>query len=624
MTAPAAAAVWTLERGARLLDDGRTRFTVWAPNVKRVSLVLGDGRDATEHPMEAHGGGVHELTLDGAGAGTDYRYRLDGRDTVPDPVSRWQPAGVHGPSRVVDPHAFPWTDAGWGGLPMADLVIYELHVGTFSEEGTFDGVIPHLARLRALGVTALEIMPVAEFPGSRNWGYDGVHPYAPQSTYGGPDGLRRLVDAAHDAGLAVILDVVYNHLGPEGNYLNAFGPYFTDKYRTPWGNALNYDDAGSDEVRRYFIDNALYWVTEFHLDGLRLDAVHAIYDFGATHVLQELATSVHAVGEQMGRKIVLIAESDMNDPKVVRPAAQAGWGMDAQWADDLHHAVHAVLSGERTGYYVDFEGISAIARALETPFVYDGRYSAHRRRRHGAPATGVSNEHFVVCVQNHDQVGNRATGDRLSTVLPFPARKLAAALYLLSPYVPMVFMGEEYGETNPFQYFVSHGDKELVDAVRKGRRREFAAFGWGEEVPDPQSEDTFLASKLEHGKRERGEHASLYALYGALLSLRTEEPALHPGDAEARVAYDEEKGWISLELVPRAGGRGLLVLFNLTGRAVEVSAGPTHAGAWVVLLSTEDPDFGGTTGRHPALSLSPDGSSAVRLAPWEAVLCRRE
>ena len=624
MTAPAAAAVWSLERGARLLDDGRTRFTVWAPNAKRVHLVLGEGSGATEHEMEAHGGGVHELTLHGAGAGTDYRYRLDGKDAVPDPVSRWQPGSVHGPSRVVDPHAFPWTDADWRGVPMADLVIYELHVGTFSEEGTFDGVIPHLRRLRALGVTALEIMPVAEFPGGRNWGYDGVHPYAPQSTYGGPEGLRRLVDAAHEAGLAVILDVVYNHLGPEGNYLGAFGPYFTDKYRTPWGNALNYDDAGSDEVRRYFIDNALYWVSEFHLDGLRLDAVHAIYDFGATHVLQELATSVHALGEQMGRSIVLIAESDMNDPKVVRPATQAGWGMDAQWADDLHHAVHAVLTGERTGYYVDFEGISAIARALETPFVYDGRYSAHRRRRHGAPATGVPNERFVVCIQNHDQVGNRATGDRLTTTLSFEARKLAAALYLLSPYVPMLFMGEEYGETNPFQYFVSHGDPELVDAVRQGRRREFAAFGWGDEVPDPQSEATFAASKLDHGKREHGEHAAIHALYRALLALRREEPALHPGDAEARVAYDEEQGWISLELVPRQRGRGLLALFNLGARPIEVSAGATHAGAWTILLSTGSPEFGGATERRAALSLSPDGSSRILLAPWEAVLCRRE
>ena len=615
---------WTLERGARLLDDGRTRFSVWAPSATTVSVVTGEGPGAGEHELDAHGGGVFEGAVSDAGPGTHYRYRLNGGETYPDPVSRWQPLGVHGPSCVVDPTAFPWTDGGWTGREMADLVIYELHVGTFSPEGTFDGVIPHLERLRALGITALEIMPVAEFPGGRNWGYDGVHPYAPQSSYGGPEGLRRLVNAAHEAGLAVILDVVYNHLGPEGNYLSAFGPFFTDKYKTPWGNALNFDDADSDEVRRYFIDNALYWISEFHMDGLRLDAIHAIFDLGATHVLAELARSVHALGESLGRTVVLIGESDLNDPKVVRAAEQSGWGLDGQWADDLHHAIHARLTGERTGYYMDFSGIAPIARALETPFVYDGRYSAHRKRRHGAPATGISNDHFVVCIQNHDQVGNRATGDRLTTVLSFEARKLAAALLLLSPYVPLIFMGEEYGETNPFQYFVSHGDRELVDAVREGRRREFAAFGWGDEVPDPQSERTFRDSKLDHDKRERDQHAAFYALYRALLRLRHEEPALRPGGADARVAYDEAAGWISLDLVPTARGRELLALFNLTGSAAELPAGPTRAGAWTLLLSTDDPDFGGAGAPPQSLSASPDGSTRVRVGPWGVALFGRE
>jgi maltooligosyltrehalose trehalohydrolase len=418
--------VWSLARGATVSRDG-VRFSVWAPNVKHVGVRIEGGRT---YALERSDGGVFEGTVHEAGAGTDYRYLLDGERTVPDPVSRHQPAGVHGPSRVVDPGAFEWHDATWRGIAMRDAIIYELHVGTFSGEGTLISAIPHLGGLRELGVTAVEVMPVAEFPGSRNWGYDGVLLYAPQSTYGGPEALRHFVDAAHREGLAVILDVVYNHVGPEGNYLEAFGPYFTRKYTTPWGPALNYDDAGSDEVRRFIIENALYWVTEFHIDGLRLDAIHGIFDFSPRHILRDLAEAVHEQGEALGRHVVVIAESDLNDPRVINTPDACGYGLDAQWADDLHHAIHAALTGEHSGYYADFGGVTPIAAALRTPFVYDGRYSVHRTRRHGAPATGLPGDRFVACIQNHDQVGNRAAGDRLTETVGLRKSRLAAALLL--------------------------------------------------------------------------------------------------------------------------------------------------------------------------------------------------
>ena len=623
------AAAWSLERGARVLEHG-VRFGVWAPNAERVLVKIfeprRDGVRTREHALHSAGKGVFEGTIDGIGAGADYKYVLigtNGRQEVPDPVSRWQPQGVHGPSRVVDPAAFHWTDSSWRGLTMADYAIYELHVGTFSDARNFGGVVDHLAELRHLGVTAIELMPVAEFPGARNWGYDGVHLYAPQSTYGGPDALRRLVNAAHEAGLAIILDVVYNHLGPEGNYLGSCGPYFADRYKTPWGPAVNYDGPDSDEVRRYVIDNALYWVTEYHFDGLRLDAVHGIFDFGARHVLRDLTNAVHEQAARLGREVVLIAESDLNDPRVIRDGAPYEWGFDAQWSDDLHHAIHAQLTGERSGYYADFGGIRPIARALEERFVYDGRYSAHRRRRHGEPATSESAERFVVCIQNHDQVGNRATGDRLSTLLSFEQRKLAAALYLLSPYVPMLWMGEEYGETRPFQYFVSHSDAELLEAVRQGRRKEFESFGWGADVPDPAAEETFRGSTLDRSLSGTPQHAELLTLYRDLLRVRKEERALRPGDAEVRVAYDETDGWITLELAHESSG-DLLVLFNLSASARAIPAAATDKGEWRLRFCTDDIRYGGRGIAASHLRDDPRGESAITLPPLTAALYRRE
>jgi maltooligosyltrehalose trehalohydrolase len=411
--------------------------------------------------------------VQGVKPGTRYFYRLDGNTERPDPASKFQPEGVHGPSQVIDPH-FVWEELHWSGIPFSHYVLYELHVGTFTAQGTFDAIVPHLDELKDLGITSIEIMPVAQFPGDRNWGYDGVYPGAVQNSYGGPEGLKRLIDACHQRGLAVTLDVVYNHLGPEGNYLCDFGPYFTDRYHTPWGAAINFDGPDSDAVRRFFIENALSWVTEFRLDALRLDAVHGIFDFSALHFLQELAAAVHEQAERLNRRIYVIAESDLNDVRLVSSPELGGYGLDAQWNDDFHHALHTLLTGERTGYYEDFGRIQDLAKAFAEGFVYSGAYSPARRRRHGNTSKDLAADRFVVCAQNHDQVGNRLKGDRLSALVSFEGLKLAAAVVLLSPFIPLLFMGEEYGETAPFPYFVSHSDPDLIEVVRRGRRAEFA------------------------------------------------------------------------------------------------------------------------------------------------------
>jgi len=613
---------WALQRGATVLDDGSTRFSVWAPAVESAAIViLSDGRNS-EHPMERRDNGVHETVVAAVGPGTDYSLRLDGARDRPDPVSRFQPAGVHGPSRVVDPRAYTWSDAAWAGVATADLILYEIHVGTFTEQGTFEAVAKRLPYLKELGVTAIELMPVAQFPGRRNWGYDGVHLYAPQSSYGGPDGLWRLVDAAHAAGLAVVLDVVYNHLGPEGNYLAEFGPYFTDRYKTPWGRAVNFDGPDSDEVRRYFIDNALYWATEFHIDGLRLDAVHAIFDFGAQHILEELATAVHSQAEALGRRVQVIAESDLNDPRLVRGAERGGYGLDATWSDDFHHAVHAALTGERNGYYEDFGGVEPVAKAMRDRFVLDGRYSAYRRRRHGAEATDVPADRFVVFVQNHDQVGNRARGDRLSELVALEQQKLAAALLLLSPYIPLLFMGEEYGELSPFLYFVDHGDKQLIEAVRRGRQEEFARFGWQGPLPDPTAEETFARSRADPRRAGSSPHAELLRLYRELIRIRRHEPALRPAAARSRVESDTQAGWLALVL--EAGGRDLLAAFNLSNAPAMIGIA-IPAGAWQRRLATDEVPYGGNGSLIPSRVAS-DGAAPIRLAvpAYAAALFRRE
>ena len=510
--------------GAYYLGDGRCEFRVWAPNAEAATVKIVSPQERIL-PMQQQEGGYWEVTDEEIQPGTQYFYQLNKGESRPDPASNFQPLDVHGASQVID-HSFTWNDSNWSGIPLESMIIYELHVGTFTPEGTFEAIISRLKDLQELGVNAIEIMPVAQFPGDRNWGYDGVYPFAVQNSYGGPEGLKRLVDACHQQGIAVILDVVYNHFGPEGNYMSHFGPYFTETYRTPWGSAMNFDDAQSDNVRNFFIQNALYWLRDYHIDGLRLDAVHAIYDLGAKHFLEELAENVADLGEQQGRKLYLIAESDLNDPRVVRPVESGGYGIDAQWSDDFHHALHALLTEEQTGYYSDFGKCEHLAKAYQDTFVYDWKYSPHRQRFHGNSTGDRPFNQFVICIQNHDQVGNRMLGERLSHLVSFEAQKLAAGALLLSPYIPLLFMGEEYGEDAPFIYFVSHSDPDLIRAVRQGRKQEFAAFHAQGEPPDPESTETFLKSKLNWEKRKEGKHQALWSLYQHLISLRNTIPAL--------------------------------------------------------------------------------------------------
>jgi maltooligosyltrehalose trehalohydrolase len=535
---------WERPLGARVLDAGHAEFRVWAPRAERVSLrVRGE-----ELPLQEAGYGVYETTV-AASAGDDYQFVLDGRP-LPDPCSRFQPEGLRGPSRVEAPAPqIPLNTP----RPLQDLVIYELHIGTFSRAGTFAGAIPHLHELAALGITAIEIMPVAEYPGRHGWGYDGVYLSAAQSSYGGPHGLLELISAAHAEGLAVLLDVVYNHVGASGvQALEAYGPYFTEKYETPWGRAINYDDADCDPVREWVLQSAEGWVRDFGLDGLRLDAIHAIFDSSAEHIVEAVARRVHAVRQDA----LVIAESGLNDPRVMRPHARGGYECDAEWADDFHHALRTLVTDENDGYYAEFGHVAQLAKAFHRPHVHDGNYSSFRRRRFGAPADDVPVERFVVFSQNHDQVGNRAFGDRM----PLEARRLAAFCTLLSPFVPLLFMGEEYGETAPFQFFSDHIDPEIAEATREGRRSEFASFAsFGkEEVPDPQDPATFERSKLTRTPDEE-----LASLYAELLDVRRELPH---GDADA-IEFDEDTRWLRV----RRGAFELVCSFS--SRPVTLPAG---------------------------------------------------
>ncbi|RYY61327.1 MAG: malto-oligosyltrehalose trehalohydrolase, partial [Chitinophagaceae bacterium] len=478
--------------GATVLPDGSVEIRVWAPLKKGVGLERG-GRLL---PLLAEEGGYWTLRSTDLQPGDRYQLRVEGGEALPDPASLSQPDGVHGPSEIVDPARFAWNDSHWENPELDRYLLYELHTGTFSPEGTFAGIESRLDHLVALGVTAIELMPVAQFPGGRNWGYDGVFPFAVQQSYGGAEGLQHLVDACHRRGLAVVLDVVYNHLGPEGNYLGAYGPYFTGKYQTPWGGALNFDDAWSDGVRRYFIENALMWLRDFHIDALRLDAVHAIKDFGASHFLRDLRLCVDQLQSETGRRHYLIVECDLNDPRFIDPVEEKGFGMHSQWIDEFHHALRVTATGEQSGYYADFSGISQLAKAYRDAYVYDGQWSEHRKKHFGQPAKNNPGRQFIVFSQNHDQVGNRMLGERCSALVSFEMLKLMAGAVLTAPFLPMLWMGEEWGEQNPFLYFVSHTDPELAIAVREGRKKEFAAFHAQGEAPDPVSEETFLRSKL--------------------------------------------------------------------------------------------------------------------------------
>ena len=602
--------------GASFQGNGRCNFLVYAPLAKQVEVRIQSPR-AQARPLERDERGYHQGVLDDVAPGALYVYRLDGRSERPDPASRFQPLGVHGPSQVVEPGDIRSGEPRWHGLPLEAYIFYELHVGTFSAEGTFDAVIPHLDGLGELGVTAIELMPVAQFPGNRNWGYDGVYPFAAQNSYGGPDGLRRLVDASHLRGMAVVLDVVYNHLGPEGNYLGDFGPYFTDRYRTPWGTSLNFDGPHSDEVRRFFIESALYWLSEIRVDSLRIDAIHGIPDFSAYPFLAELADMVRELAAREDRRIHLIPESDLNDVRAITPRVSGGFGLDAQWNDDFHHALHTLLTDEREGYYGDFGKLGDLVKAHAEGFVYTGQYSEYRKRRHGNSSRDVPARQLVVFSQNHDQVGNRLGGERLTRLVSFEALKLAAGIVLLSPFLPLLFMGEEYGEPAPFLYFVSHSDQPLVEAVRKGRKQEFAAFCWEGEPPDPQDEGTFLRSRLDRRLAEKGDHRLLREYYRELIRLRKGHPAL------SRLRKDE------MEVSVHAGEKVLLVRrwngeaqaaaachFGDTPVALDLSLPP---GQWEKLLDSSDRRWGGT-GRSAVEGPNPKGEFSLSLNPKAFVL----
>ena len=550
-------------RPSRSLCSNATRqsdvlFTVWAPRAEASVEVLVSG---TEHPLTRRERGCWWGDIPQLAAGADYALRLDGGPPRPDPRSAHQPSGVDGPSRIVDHSVFDWTDGGWVGLELSQAVLYELHIGTFTEAGTFRAVIDRLDHLVSLGVRAIELMPVVEFSGARGWGYDCVDLWAPHSAYGGPDGLKELVDACHAKGLAVVLDVVYNHLGPAGNFLAEFGPYFSDRHHTNWGQGVNVDGPGSDQVRAFIVDNALMWLRDYHVDGLRLDAVHAIMDESAVNILEQLSAAVGELSAERGVPLWLIAESDLNDPRFVRSPQEGGYGLAASWANEWHHALHAVLTGETSGYYSDFGSLSQLVKALRQAWVYDGDHSAHRDRVHGRPPVGLSGEQFVVSTQNHDQIGNRSAGERLGMLTSIGRVKIAAALMLTGPFVPMLFQGEEWAASTPFQYFTDHQDPELGRAVSEGRRKEFAYFGWAsDDVPDPQDSATFGRSRLRWDELGSPGHAEILEWYRSLLALRRHHPELGCGPLDdVSIDYDADQQWLMMQ---RAAA-GLSVGINL-------------------------------------------------------------
>lgn len=598
--------------GAFILPDNQCFFRVWAPRSEKVELhLLGPEERLLEMKKERHGYRV--ALVENVAPGQQYFYRLNGKADRPDPASRCQPEGVHGPSAVTDT-GFDWRDFGWAGIPLNRHVFYELHVGTYTPEGTFEAIIPHLDTLKELGVTAVELMPVSQFPGERNWGYDGAYPYAPQYSYGGATGLKKLVDAAHRKGMAVILDVVYNHLGPEGNYLEEFGPYFNDCYKTPWGQAVNYDGALSDEVRNFFIGNAVYWIEEFHIDGLRLDATHFMFDNTAFHVLAEMEMRCRQAGERVNRRVHLFAETDANDVRWLRPPEMGGYGFDAQWLDDFQHALVTLLPGaDAKAYMDDYGDFRQLAKAYHQGFVYSGEYSPFRRRRHGSSSRFLPGQKFVVFLQNHDQVGNRPLGDRLSAQVSFETLKLAAGAVILSPYLPMLFMGEEYAESAPFLYFVSHSDVPLIEAVRKGRREEFAHFLGDAEPPDPQAGETFHRSKLDHSLRLQEPHRTLWQFNRELLRLRRELPPLFNLEKEnLKLDALEEERVICMHRA--ADGEEVLVILCLNSRGVEAAV-PVPRGHWEKILDSAEEKWRGEGSLVPSLVESSGRPTSLSLPP---------
>lgn len=573
--------------GVNFLDDGKASVIVWSPTANKVVLVVNE----EEIELNKKDYGYWENVTHKIKEGSRYKISVDDKDPLPDPASLSQPDGVHAQSEAINPANFNWSDGAWKNIPLEEYIIYELHTGTFTDEGTFAGIEARLDYLKELGITAIEIMPVAQFPGSRNWGYDGVFPFAVQDSYGGAKGLQDLVNACHQKGLAVILDVVYNHLGPEGAYLGAYGPYFTDKYKTPWGPAINFDDEYCDGVRRYFIENALMWFRDFQIDALRLDAVHAIKDLSPVHILQEIKLHVDRLMEETGRTHYLITELDLNDTRFIKPIANGGYGMDAQWIDEFHHALRSTATGESTGYYSDFSGIEHLAKAYKDAYVYDGQWSPHRKKTFGVKAAEAGGSQFIVFSQNHDQVGNRMLGERTSTLVSFEMQKLMAGAVLVSPFLPMFFMGEEWSEPNPFLYFVSHGDKDLCEAVRKGRKEEFAAFHLEGEAPDPVSEETFLNSKLQWNLIGDSHHKLMFDYYKTFISLRKKHPALKHLNRKA-ISVEVDKEAKTLVLHRWHNDAAIFAFLNFSKEQQTIPF--ANAGSFTIILDSADKKWNGS------------------------------
>jgi len=588
------------------------KFKVWAPEKRAMTLVLVPGGGLRERrlPMTRDDHGYWEAEADDVGGGARYFFAPDdGTEVVPDPASNYQPEGVYGPSEVVDHGAFSWNDGDWRGLPFEELIFYEVHIGAFTAAGTFAAVIDRLDDFVELGVNALELMPVAQWSGDRNWGYDGVFLYAVQNTYGGPQGLKRLVDACHRRGIAVFLDVVYNHIGREGNCLERYGPYFTDKYQTPWGKAMNFDGAWSDGVRDFVTDNVLYWAEQYHLDGLRLDAVHEIYDRNAVTIWDRLYEAVKNWERRAGRRLWLVAESDGNDPRVVRPPGTGGRGFDGLWLDDFHHALYVFLDPKGWRYYRDFGTIDQLAKAFSEGFVHSGEFVKFRHRVHGASSAGISGDHFVVFNQNHDLPGNRPGGERLSVLTDVASLRLAAAALLLSPYVPMLFMGEEYGEETPFYFFSDYREPETTARLIEGRKQQFAVFEFEGEARDPQDAAVFEQSKLRWERRQERRHAMLLDWHRRLIRLRREHPLLR----------DLSKVRLRADVV---GGHGLMIyrysadrllhlvcVFNFsadTSLPVDIGYAGVQQGEWRLVLTSDEqtPDQGDKALRLPPRSVA--------------------
>jgi maltooligosyltrehalose trehalohydrolase len=591
--------------GATTDENGNILFRVWSPGSSSMHVSMTTGEKIT---MDREGE-YWKASIKKTGEAIEYNFTINNHLSFPDPASVYQPQGVHGYSSFIDTETFEWTDEEWINPPLSDYLIYELHTGTFSQEGNFEGIEKKLDHLLNLGISAIEIMPVAQFPGERNWGYDGVFPFAVQNSYGGPRGLQKLVNACHRKGLAVILDVVYNHVGPEGNYLDSFAPYFTDKYKTPWGRAINFDDAYCDGVRNFFIENAMMWFRDFHIDALRLDAVHAIKDFSAEHILQSIKKKKDELEKLTGRSYYLLAEVDLNDPRYIDPVEKGGYGMDAQWIDEFHHALRVTAGGEKSGYYEDFNGVEHLAKAFKQGYVYDGQFSPHRKKLFGKKPVSNPGEQFIVFSQNHDQVGNRMRGERSSVLFDFEMQKLLAGAVMVSPFIPLLFMGEEWAETNPFLYFVSHSDPQLIEAVREGRKKEFEAFQLEGSSPDPFAESSFHQCKLQWHLLESGKHEVMLRYYQELINLRKKFAVLFNHNRKnISVDCSRDKNTLVLHRWLKEEYIACLMNFSIQDQCIQL---PDYYPKWKRLFDSAQPKWLGNS--EAPENIAYEGISSIQM-----------